>query len=274
MDKDRVLILGDGFLGNTFRRHGYKNIWGRDKFEFPNPEAKGFGKIIASGGFDVIINAIALSDTRFCEVPDNWNTVHETNGMLPRYLSTVCKKYDVKFVQISTGCLYDTVKIPQAETVSRAAHCNYVVSKWVGELYCDPDRDLIIRPRLLFDSERPDEGKRNNLICKMEKFTKFIDEKNTVTSTDTIVEAIEALLVANQLGVFNVGQLGSYTLVDMAEYLGFEVTGKLTAEQLRANENLALVNNVMDLSKLRQFYEPRDALIELERCWNILRENT
>lgn len=273
MNRDKILILGGGFLTKAFKRHGYQNLMNRSEFDYPN----NIGKLdlqIKCKLYDTIINTIGISDTRFCEDDANWNIIHEVNGRLPNYLSRMCGENNLKFVQISTGCLYDTLDIPQSEDEKRSAHCNYVISKWIGEIGCDNDRDLIIRPRLLFDSERPEEGKRNNLLCKMEKFSSFIDEHNSITSNDTIVEAIEALLENNQSGIFNVAQLGSYTIADIAEYLGLNVQERISQEELRKREGLSLVNNVMDLNKLRRFYEPRDTLVEVERCWKILQQNT
>ena len=33
IDRERVLVLGKGFLGKEYEKHGY-TVWGRDKFEF------------------------------------------------------------------------------------------------------------------------------------------------------------------------------------------------------------------------------------------------
>lgn len=270
MNKSDVIVLGDGFLGNAFKRAGY-TVWGRKDFNWKGPNFPPeylIGRI--KGNIKVVINTIGISDTRFCEDDDNWDLIHSVNGELPGYLSRICVNGGVKLVHISTGCLYDRNDgVPQKETAFKAAHCNYVVSKWIGELGCDPEHDLIIRPRLLFDSERPAKG-RNNLIVKMEQFTQFLSEYNTVTSLDTIVEAVEALVDAKQSGVFNVGQTGRYTIAEMASYLGFEVECELSQEDLHESQGLYLVNNLMDLSKLQQFYQPRDTLQELERCWTLL----
>lgn len=272
MDKNKVLVLGDGFLGNAFKRRGYE-VWGRDKFEWKGiqhtPE---YLRGRLRGDIEAVINTIGISDTRFCEDPDNWDLIHSVNGKLPGYLSRQCFG-DVAFVHISTGCLYDTRNVPQSETAFKSAHCNYVVSKWIGELGCHESNDIIIRPRLIFDSEPPAEGKRNNLLCKLSKFSEYLDEFNTVTSCDTIVEAVQALLDNDASGVFNVGQTGQYTIADMARALGCIVTKELTQEELHASQGLYLVNNVMDLSKLRQYYTPRNALVELRRCWELLKEN-
>lgn len=272
MEKNNILVLGDGFLGNAFKRHGYE-VWGRNRFNWTGNKSRDTSHLMNRiGDIDYLINTIGISDTRFCEDVNNWDLIHSVNGILPSVLSKLCREKNTKFVHISTGCLYDTLDIPQSENAFRAAHCNYVVSKWIGEIGCNMNMDLIIRPRLLFDSECPAAGKRNNLLCKMEKFDFFINEHNSITSNDTIIEAIEALLINHQSGIFNVAQLGCYSISEIAEYLGLNVKATFTQDQLRKNQGLALVNNIMDLSKLRQFYKPRDTLVEAKRCWDILHE--
>lgn len=274
MNKEEILVLGDGFLGNAFKRRGY-TVWGRKDYEWHRAfttESNYIMKKLRRAGIKVLINTIGISDTRFCEDDSNWDLIHDVNGLLPEFLSRVCINAGIKFVHISTGCLYDRNDgVPQKEDDFKAAHCNYVVSKWIGELGCNLDHDLIIRPRLLFDSERPAKG-RNNLIVKMEQFTQFLKEFNTVTSLDTIVEAIEALLEAKQVGIFNVGQTGKYTIADMARSLGFTVEKELTQADLHESQGLYLVNNIMDLSKLSKYYTPRDTIEELRRCLDLLKE--
>jgi nucleoside-diphosphate-sugar epimerase len=150
-----------------------------------------------------------------------------------------------------------------------SAHCRYVVSKWAGENYLNED-DLIIRPRLLFDGGL--QKGRNNLLQKLPKFNDYLDEFNSVTSCDTIVEAVEALLESNCRGAFNVANDGAYTIHDMAEALGYN-GGYVSQEELHQSQGLFLVNNVMDLTKLKRYYQPTDTIEELLRCNRELNKN-
>lgn len=272
MSEKKVLVLGRGFLGSTFERHGY-TVVGRKVFDWStsmNSPIQTDEEIVRLfSEYDVVVNCIAKSDTRWCENADNFNELMSINAELPKYLSRKCSNTSTKFVQISTGCLYDSRgQGKSSEDGFMSAHCNYVVSKWAGEGYLSPN-DLIVRPRLIFDSA-PATG-RNNLIQKLSKFDTFLDEFNSVTSNDTIVEAIEALLESKQSGIFNVCNTGSYTVHEMAESLGFK-GGKIKQEDLHKSQGLFLVNNVMDTTKLEQFYAPRDTIVELQRCQEILQE--
>ena len=257
-------VLGSGFLALEYAGYGYEKI-GRDKLEITHKLLQNrssysiLDKIL--GDYDVIVNCIGISNTRYCEDRANWEEVHCINGILPGYLSKWCERRDKQFIHISTGCLYAESHRPCTEDDFIEAHCNYAVSKFVGEMGCNPERDIILRPRLLF-SHRVING--NNLICKLQQFTAFVDEFNSITHTYDIVGASEALLKSQAQGIYNIANDGVFTIYEIARMIKkrFLAIGqdpkidKMTAQDLRSSQNLYLVNNVMDLTKIKQFYKP------------------
>ena len=279
MNKNKVLILGDGFLGSEFIRHGFIYYTSRkpykktlafdanDRFNIQRNLQTLYNEL----HFDTIINCIGCANTRYCEDPKNFNYIKWINGEFVHYLGDWCHTYNIKLVHISTGCLYDNVgRGTVKETDFIAAHCNYVVSKWIGEYGCNIEKDLVIRPRLYFsDIINP-----LNLICKFPKFKTILNEFNSVTSTRTIVEAVTALLKNNQTGIFNVANDGAYTIKQLSEAIGYKWNNEqiVSQEELHKSQGLYLVNNVMDLSKLKQFYSPRDAVEEFKWCKQNLHE--
>jgi dTDP-4-dehydrorhamnose reductase len=250
----KIAILGNGFLGQEFKRQGF-DVFSRDEIEIRNPTHTWTYEWEQLKKYDVLINCIGKSNTRWCEDKNNFEELMHINGYLPGILSEFCKENNMKFVHISTGCLYDDWQHPCKETDFIVSHCKYTLAKWVGEIHCNPETDLIIRPRLYFSDVAHD----NNLLCKMKNFDEFIYLPNSVTSTSTIVEAVAALLVQDQVGIFNVANDNPITIYDLANHLGLEGT-PMSAEKLHETQNLYLVNNVMDISKLKQFYQPRDTL--------------
>lgn len=269
--KSEVLVLGKGMLGKAFERHGYA-VWGRSEFDWTPDTVGGMESVSeefrrnfidAIGDTKVIINCIAKSNTRWCEYPKNNEELMFVNVMLPRFLSSVCSSLGIKFVHVSTGCVYDTRGNGKCtEDGFLSSHCKYVVSKLVAESYMNDD-DLIIRPRLLFDSEAV-EG-RNNLLQKLPMFTSFVNEFNSITSCDTLIESVGVLLEEGVSGVFNVANTGAYTIYDIAVALGLKGS-MITQEDLHKSQGLFLVNNVMDTSKLEEYYPPRDTITEVVRC--------
>ena len=260
----KTIVLGKGFLGKKFEEAGFE-VWGRDRFEMNYfDEGICYGDKLRD--LDVIINCMAKSNTRWCEKPENFHEALWSNGTIPRLLSGYCKANGKKFVHISTGCLYDSHKWNQyGEEEKLTAHCNYTVSKWVGEQGCRPEHDLVIRPRLLFG----DFQDRNNLLCKLPAFTRYVDRFNSFSSVNVVVEAVTALLEHNQSGVFNVACDGAATVWTLAQWMGLEGQ-PMTERHLHEAEGIFLVNNVMDLTKLKQFYMPPTLKDEVLRCWKAI----
>jgi dTDP-4-dehydrorhamnose reductase len=252
-----TIVLGRGFLGNEFHRQGYR-VYSRGEFTWPC-------ELDTLERYNTIINCIGIADTRGCEDPQRLEDVYHVNATLPKRLSQYCHREGKQFVHISTGCVYDQNSAPQNEESFTSSHCRYVVSKLAAEYSCRP-RDLILRPRLYF-SDTPD---KNNLLSKLPNFSHHLTEINSFTSTATIVEATTALLNADQRGVFNVAQRGYGTVQQIVHHLGLDAKPPMTGEQLQHSQGLALVNNILDISKLEQFYQPRELFMELSRCWQDL----
>lgn len=271
MNKDRVIVLGRGFLGKQFERNGFR-VLGRRDFVFDKDVAgftpNSFTALNNIDSYDVIINTIGKANTRWCQEECNWEEVLSVNGFLPSHLSKFCRENGKKFVHISSGCVYDKNNRPQTEDDSITSHVRYVVSKIVGEYGCDTSRDLILRPRLFFG----DSYDANNLLCKLKKFSRHLTEINSFTSVQTIVEATESLLKNKQCGVYNVSNKGFTSIQQICNFLGLRGI-PISGEDLRDLEGLHLVNSIMDTSKLESFYNPPEIFEEVGRCWDELHSN-
>ena len=273
MEKHKILVLGKGFLGQAFEKKGYE-VGGKDKFSLDNElgeyETNQQLHRLRVWEYDVIINCIGKSNTRWCEQPENWEETFNANAEIPRILSNYFGMTGKKFVHISTGCFYDKNDAPKREddNLAIATHCNYTLSKLVGEHFCNPEKDLIVRPRLYCG----DFGDKNNLLCKLSKFERHLTEQNSYTSVHVIVDAVSALLDAEQSGIFNVACDRSASVKDLAEWCGLPSRETISAEELRQQQGIYLVNNIMDISKLQKFYQPPKLKDEIIRCWSGLKK--
>lgn len=249
---NNIIVLGKGYLGKEFERHGFE-VWGKDKLHvFPDNNLEAKLKELLNK-YDTIINCIGIANTRWCEDNNNYSETLFINGYFPGILSTFCKVNNKKLVHISTGCLYDDTTKPNTETDFIAAHCNYTSTKYVGERLCDTTRDLILRPRLFFS----DIKNKNNLLCKIQKFESFTGDKlDSFTCTSTVVGATKELLQNDQVGIFNVAQIGSATIARIAYWCNIQINSIYTAEHFRQNEGIYFVNSVMHVGKLLKYYFP------------------
>jgi dTDP-4-dehydrorhamnose reductase len=258
-----AVVLGNGFLGKQFARNGW-TVWDRSKFSYEKEKIHTDWNKLSD--FDTIINCIGLSDTRLCE--HSLSLAMDINGELPKILSQYCDNNFKKFVHISTGCLYDHENANENDFI--VAHCNYTVSKWIGEKGCRAN-DLIIRPRLLY-SDLPN---KNNLLSKLPRYKSYVyDKKDSLTSTQTIVQAVTALLKNNQSGIFNVADEGILTMSDIAGLLNIKLNKPIiTMEHLRRTQGLYLVNSTMNINKLKEFYQPPTIIENLIYCYKNLKIN-
>lgn len=270
MNKKDILVIGHGFLGQAFHRAEYPVLTKTSCNITTKTSINSLRGIIQAYKARAVVNCIGKSNTRWCEDPKNFSEMMLSNAKAPELLSKACALENVKFVHISTGCLYDNPSAPATEETPTAAHCNYVVSKWVGEKGCDPSRDLILRPRLYFGDFNHD----NNLLCKMRAFTKFGNTLDSFTSVHTIVSVVQQLLDKDASGIFNVTN-GQVLSVSQIENMRRLILGKkdpwsiptITPEELRKSQNLHLVNAVLSIHKLRRYsITTTTARDELDRC--------
>ena len=86
----KTVVLGRGFLGQEFEAMGYE-VWGRDKIDFQRElDTTLWCKDVwwrdAFNDYDVIINCIGQSNTRYCEEPKNFDEIMFINGMLDQMM--------------------------------------------------------------------------------------------------------------------------------------------------------------------------------------------
>jgi len=265
---DKVLVLGCGFLGKAFKAKGYKTL-GKSEFNVKSKEdAVEKLESLDLSDYDVIINCIAKSNTRWCEDDKNFKEAMFVNGKLPGIISSHCKNLNKKFVHVSTGCMYENETLYNSEEDFLGARCNYTVTKWIGEKGCDSSRDLIIRPRLFFG----DFNDKNNFLCKLKNFKFFVSDKtDSFTSVNDCVLAVEDLLIHDQVGVFNVACDGHASVHNVAKH--FELyKEEVSMQYIRKRDKLCLVNAKLDISKLEKFHIAPLLEIEMSRCWEKLNE--
>lgn len=260
-----MVVLGNGYVGSEYRKRGY-TVLDKTQFEIThelhsNPVELNKYLDEKLGQYQYIVNCIAKSNTRYCE--SNLQDALFSNGIIPGVLSKWCNDNNKMFIHISTGCLYDRNNTPQKETDFLAAHCQYTLSKWLGERNTNPETDLIIRPRLLFDAST----KPNNLLVKVGTFSKLCNELESITSIYTIIESIDALILNNCRGIFNVACDGFITMQRVGEILGLSKPIAVM-DQVRLDNKIYLVNNIMDISKLKKYYTPPNTESEIIRCYH------
>jgi len=93
---------------------------------------------------DIIINLAAYTDVAGAETAKGRDTAVRTNIYGSRMVCEIARYFDIKVVYISTDYVYPGEKGPHAVEEANPC-CSYGITKYVGEWFCDPTKDLIIR---------------------------------------------------------------------------------------------------------------------------------
>lgn len=146
----KILVLGsNGMVGHVTKNHllksGYEvpvitreSYMDAGRYDIINDRKlyKNLKKIKP----DVIVNCTGILINESNTNPERAITV---NSLLPRILSIIAKELDIKFMHLSTDCVFSGMHGPYSETDHTDAKDIYGKTKSLGEL--DNDRDLTIR---------------------------------------------------------------------------------------------------------------------------------
>lgn len=244
----KVLILGRGFIGT--RLHAYLLSKKIDtliidkKNDIDYTDRNIFLKYLQSFNFNVVINCSGFTGTPNvdgCEKEKEKCLFY--NVSVPVQISNICDQLNIKFINVSSGCIYTgyekefTEKDEPNFGIKNVDSSYYSFTKHMCELLLKDTNSITLRIRMPFNSD----ATSKNLIYKILKYNNIIDLKNSGTSTDDLNEFIVQLIARNDLytikGLFNIVNPGF-------------ITGKMISEFLSFN---GLINNewkIVDISEL------------------------
>lgn len=149
------------------------------------------------------------------------------NSILPKTLSNVCAEHGVKFIHVSSGCIYsdhrcDLGLAPQKEFTEddipnfcfdQSRYSWYSATKALGEDLLCKNGDLIVRVRIPFNEE----VNPRNYISKILQYPVLLNATNSFSHLDEFVAATFEL--RNNWGTFNLTQPGYLTTKQVVEML-------------------------------------------------------
>ena len=217
----KVAILGGGQLGRALQKQNPDWVVFRG-YNILRPASVRLYCHHNLSEFDVIINTIAQTDTRQCEIDSiQYSTdSFRINSVFPQALSRFCNSTRKKFVHISTGCVYREFTPDGEISLCREEDCvdpltTYALQKYYAEKSLQPN-DLIIRGRLFFGEEESN----SNLITKLKKFKTFSTVKNSMSSVHTISDVLPKLIHSDAKGIYNVVNSSAMSLYELANLVG------------------------------------------------------
>jgi len=220
----RILILGsEGMLGHVVKLHFQENghvVAGTSRSvdsEYYYDATKNIDKLgdyIDSFKPDAVINCIGLLNK---VAEDNKALAVTLNSYLPHYADELCQKKNVKFIHVSTDCVFDGAKGEYTEDSFKDAVTFYGQSKALGEI--NNDHNLTLRTSII----GPDISE--NGIGLFQWFMNQSGEINgfdkaiwTGVTTIELAKAMEKSIVNNLTGlrhVVNNEKIDKYSLLNL-----------------------------------------------------------
>jgi UDP-glucose 4,6-dehydratase len=222
-----ILVLGQtGYMGTQFinelkhKNLSYRGI-SRVNIDYCNYSV--LYSLLAKNIFKLVINCagyIGRPNVDACE--DHKAETIEGNVVLPKMLSDVCSDAGVKFMQISSGCIYDGYEKVYTEEDEpnfsfKYNNCSfYSGCKALAEDLIDKDNSYICRLRIPFDEF----DNSRNYLSKLKNYDKLLNAENSISHRGDFVKACLDLYEMNcATGIYNIINSGSVTTSWVAQKL-------------------------------------------------------
>jgi dTDP-4-dehydrorhamnose reductase len=217
-----------------------------------------------------IVNTAAKINLEWCE--ENKHEAYNVNTFGAINLLEASSRLEAKFVQISSGCIYDGNQkvISEADAPTPAAW--YTKTKtWADEAISNfgYNNYLILRPRQLISSK----SNKTNMLTKFLSFDSIaaIDEQNSLTCIEDLSKMIDFLIENAHTGIYNCANEGTTSPYEIAIALqkikpSLKVSKVLYDDYLKTLK-VRRVNTILSVDKLTSLgYQNRSAQSALEWC--------
>ncbi len=262
------IIFGKGKVSSIIAKNN-DDIFARHECDISDIDQ--VRQILSDFNADVVINCAAKTNLEQCQ--ESKRAAYTSNVLGVSNILQVCSEKDLKFVHISSGCLFDGNEKISKETDSPEPAVWYTWTKLWADQYIEQfgyENYLILRPRQLISKT----AHPTNMITKFYSMDHIpaIDEKNSITCIEDFSEMIDHLVYTDSRGIFNCCNTGTVTPLQIAEKIRDEIKPDLVVEKVSYSSLLdklpnRRVNTVLSCEKLiNSGYVPRSAEKALEWC--------
>lgn len=227
----KVLILGEGFIGLSLYQYLASNnidvtVLNQAKLNYT--DRKIFFNFISNADYTCIINCCGYTgspNVDACEIEKDKCLFY--NVSLPAQINNICSQLGIKFINVSSGCIYTGYEkeFTEKDEPNFGLYNNdssyYSFTKHMCETVLKNSDAITLRIRMPFNSDMVSK----NLIYKILKYDNIIDYKNSGTNIDNLNEFILKLMLHKDFlkikGPLNVVNPGYITGKMISEYLSF-----------------------------------------------------
>lgn len=218
---DHLLILGSGYLATAWKA-AYPTATVVEAVGLDLTSPLVLGELLDTHKPTFLINAVAYTNTRTAEEPEEYPLVHDLNVTLPKVLHEVCRDREIPWLHLSTGMGFDGTRPDGSgwtEEDTPAAHGAYCTTKAEADAYLQPhsarDRILIARIHLPVSSA----PHPRNYLDRLTKFSAFAEVTSSLTVVDDLIPAIDHLRSTQQWGLYHIANPGVLSAMDIARAL-------------------------------------------------------
>ena len=207
--KDKILILGKGFIGNKLQKEFSCDISGKKIYSYSDAD-----KEVKRFNPKLIINCIGVTGENSvddCELVKDDTLI--ANSFVPLILAEMAIRHDIKLVHISSGCIlhydYKNDYPIKEDFIPDFFDLFYSRSKIYSEQplnILSKKYDILI-PRIRIPLDNQPSPK--NILTKLINYKKVIDLPNSITYLPDFVKALRHLIRTDARGIYNVVNKGA-----------------------------------------------------------------
>ncbi|MCM8778388.1 MAG: sugar nucleotide-binding protein [Candidatus Omnitrophica bacterium] len=268
MKKNSILIFGKGFIGTRVQEEFNCSLTEREILSLKEAEEE-----IDKFNPKIILNCIGHIGKNVDECEKDLDKTLQANTFVPLILAELSLRKKIKFIHISSGCIYhfDYKKQKPITEIQPPDFFDLFYSR--TKIYAEEALKalarkiplLILRPRIPLDN-RPHP---RNLLTKLLKYKKVIDIPNSITYIPDFLKALKHLIKIDANGVFNVVNKGALRYPELLEvYKKYVPEFKYEIIDLK-ELGLVRTNVILSTKKLEKAgFKVRDIHEVLEECVN------
>jgi dTDP-4-dehydrorhamnose reductase len=264
--RNKILILGKGFIGERLKQAFNCNISGRKIHSFSDAQ-----KLVDKFKPGIIINCIGYTGRNVDECEQDKDKTLIANTFVPVILAEAAVRNKIKLVHISSGCIYK-FNYRKDKPIREQKPPDFfdlfysrskIYSERALEILCNKFDILIARIRIPLDNRLHPK----NLLTKLIGYKRVIDIPNSVTYIPDFVNALKHLIKVKARGIYNVVNKGSLRYPELLEVYKRYVPD-FEYETIPYRElNLVRTNLILSTRKLeRTGFKVRDIHNVLEEC--------
>ena len=212
--KDKILILGKGYIGERLQEAFGCNLSGAKIYSFKDAQNQ-----IDKFKPKIIINCIGHTgkNVDYCELDKDKTLL--ANSFIPIMLAEAALRNKIKLVHISSGCIYHfnyhKDKPIKEDKMPDFFDLFYSRSKIYAEraleILCDKFNFLIVRLRIPLD-DRPHP---KNILTKLINYGKVIELENSITYIPDFIKLLKHLLKIDAHGIYNAVNKGGLSYLEL-----------------------------------------------------------